>query len=94
MLAIVLGYFSEPRVPARVVLAIAAVPIAIVANAARVAGTGLAAEWIGPAAAEGFFHTFSGWLMFVLAFAGLLLVQQALARIRPWRPRPALVEAA
>jgi exosortase len=94
MLAIVLGYFSEPRVPARVVLAIAAVPIAIVANAARVAGTGLAAEWIGPAAAEGFFHTFSGWLMFVLAFAGLLLVQQALARIRPWRPSPALVEAA
>jgi len=44
MLGIVLGDFTEPRLPARVVLACAAVPIAILANAARVAGTGLAAE--------------------------------------------------
>ena len=94
MLAIVLGYFTEPRIPARVALALAAVPIAILANAARVAGTGLAAEWIGPAAAEGFFHTFSGWLMFVLAFGGLVLAQYGLSRIRPLRARPALVEAA
>jgi exosortase len=91
MLAIVLGYFSEPRTPARVVLAVSAIPIAILANAARVAGTGLAAEWISPAAAEGFFHTFSGWLVFVVAFAGLLIVQQVLARIR-FSPRPALTQ--
>jgi exosortase len=91
MLAIVLGYFSEPRTPARVVLALSAIPIAILANAARVAGTGLAAEWVSPAAAEGFFHTFSGWLVFVVAFAGLLIVQQVLARIR-FSPRPALAQ--
>ena len=94
MLAVVLGYFTEPRTPGRVVLALAAIPIAILANAARVAGTGLAAEWIGPAAAEGFFHTFSGWLVFVVAFAGLLLVQQVLARIRVRGARPALAEVA
>ena len=81
MLGIVLGYFSDPRPGARVLIALAAVPIAIVANATRVAGTGLASEWISPAAAEGFFHTFSGWLMFVVAFAGLLLVQRVIARI-------------
>ena len=92
MLAIVLGYFSEPRTPARVVLAVSAIPIAILANAARVAGTGLAAEWVSPAAAEGFFHTFSGWLVFVVAFAGLLIVQQVLARIRFSPPRPALAQ--
>lgn len=91
MLAIVLGYFSEPRPPARVALAVSAIPIAILANAARVAGTGLAAEWVSPAAAEGFFHTFSGWLVFVVAFAGLLIVQQVLARIR-FSPRPALTQ--
>ena len=54
-------------------------------------GTGLAAEWVSPAAAEGFFHTFSGWLVFVVAFAGLLIVQQGLARIR-FSPRPALTQ--
>jgi exosortase len=76
MLGIVLGYFTERRTGARVLIALAAIPIAIAANAARVAGTGLASELISPAAAEGFFHTFSGWLMFVIAFAGLLSVQR------------------
>lgn len=89
MLAVVLGYFAEPRPAGRVALALAALPIAILANAARVAGTGYAAEWLGPRAAEGFFHSFSGWLMFVVAFAGLLVVQQVIARIRPRRtPQP------
>jgi exosortase len=87
MLGIVLGYFTERRTPERIVLALAAVPIAIVANAARVAGTGLASEWISPAAADGFFHTFSGWLMFVVAFGCLLLVQRAMGRARAWTPR-------
>lgn len=94
MLAIVLGYFTERRTGARVLIAFAAVPIAILANAARVAGTGLAAEWVSPAAAEGFFHTFSGWLVFVVAFAGLLLVQGALSRVRSRQPRTALAGAA
>ena len=76
MLGIVLGYFTEKRTGARVIVALAAVPIAIAANAARVAGTGLASELVSPAAAEGFFHAFSGWLMFVVAFAGLLFVQR------------------
>ena len=94
MLAIVLGYFTERRTGARVLIALAAVPIAIVANAARVAGTGLAAEWISPAAAEGFFHTFSGWLVFVVAFAGLLLVQHVLSRFRGRATQPVLAGAA
>jgi exosortase len=87
MLGIVLGYFTERRTPERIVLAVAALPIAILANAARVAGTGLASEWISPAAADGFFHSFSGWLMFLVAFGCLLLVQQAMGRARAWTPR-------
>jgi exosortase len=94
MLAIVLGYFTERRTGARVLIAMAAVPIAIIANAARVAGTGLAAEWVSPAAAEGFFHTFSGWLMFVVAFAGLLIVQRVVSSVGVRRQRPALAGAA
>lgn len=82
-LGVILGKLNEPRRWARLVLALAAVPIAIVENAARVAGTGLLAHWIGPQAAEGFIHTFSGWVMFVLAFAMLLVTQRALAQ--GWR---------
>jgi exosortase len=87
MLGLVLGYFTERRIGARVLITLAAVPIAILANAVRVAGTGLASEWVSPAAADGFFHTFSGWLMFVVAFAGLLLFQQGLSTARAWRGR-------
>jgi exosortase len=87
MLGIVLGYFTEKGTGTRVLIAIAAVPIAIIANASRVAGTGFAAEWISPAAADGFFHTFSGWLMFIVAFSGLLAFQRGLAALRSWRPR-------
>jgi exosortase len=84
-LAVLLGKFSEPRRWARVVLAALAVPVAIASNAARVAGTGLAADWIGPRAAEGFFHEFSGWVVFVVAFSLLALAQRGLAGVA--RPR-------
>lgn len=93
-LAIVLGYFTDLRGGGKVILALSALPIAIIANAARVAGTGLAAEWIGPEAADGFFHTFSGWLMFVVAFGALLLLQQFLSRVRVRSARPVLSGAA
>ena len=82
MLAVVLGYFTERSTGARIAIVLAAVPIAVVANATRVAGTGIASYWISPAAAEGFFHTFSGWLMFVVALAGLLAFHRVLELAR------------
>ena len=80
-LAIVLAYFTERRPIARVVIIISSVPIAIVANAFRVAGTGFTSHWLGPRIAEGFFHGFSGWLVFAVAFAGLLATQRVVRRI-------------
>ena len=82
-LGILLGKLTEPRLSVRVLLAFLTVPVAIMANAARVAGTGLAANWIGPEAADGFFHAFSGWLVFVAAFGLLLLAQRIFSRAMP-----------
>jgi exosortase len=84
-LGIVFGYFTDPRPGVRVAIAAASVPIAIVTNGLRVAGTGIAAHYIGPEAAEGFFHTFSGWLVFVMAFALMFLATHLLLRIMPVR---------
>ncbi len=78
-LAIVYGYVMDRRTWARVALALASIPVAIAANGIRVAGTGIAAHYIGPAAAEGFFHEFSGWLVFIVAFLLLFAVQRAIA---------------
>lgn len=80
-LAIVLGEFALRQRWTRVVLATAAIPVAIGANALRVAGTGLASHYWGPAAASGFFHEFSGFVMFGAAFVALLGLQRIAARV-------------
>ena len=87
-LALVWGYFSGSATWLRWLLALASVPIAIFSNAIRVAGTGVAAHFIGPEAAEGFLHTFSGWMVFVVA--GVLML--AVHRVAVWlAPRKAFV---
>lgn len=80
-LGLVYGYFADSRAWLRTTLVLSAIPIAIVANAARVAGTGMAAHWWGPEAAQGFFHEFSGWIVFVIAFALVLGFHGLLTRV-------------
>ncbi len=46
--------------------------MALVGNAARIMVTLVLAEAISPTAAEGFFHTLSGLVVFGVAFLGLL----------------------
>jgi exosortase len=82
-LAIVYGYFVHKNVWIRLALALSTVPVAILANGLRVAGTGVAAHYYGSQAAEGFFHTFSGWLVFVAAFVMLLVIHRLLVWLVP-----------
>ena len=82
-LGIVLGYFTDRRAAVRVTVALATVPIAIVTNGLRVAGTGIAAHYYGAKAAEGFLHAFSGWLVFAAALAMVFGVQRCLTSLRP-----------
>lgn len=82
-LGIVYGYFTDPRNWMRVLIAASTIPIAIVTNGMRVAGTGIAAHHYGVEAATGFFHTFSGWLVFVVAFALLFVVIRLLLMVVP-----------
>lgn len=80
-LGVVFAYISETVLWKRLVIACSTIPIAIAANAFRVTGTGVLAQYVSPKAAEGFFHTFSGWLVFVVAFALLVVVGGALKRV-------------
>jgi exosortase len=93
-LGIVYGYFMDPRSGVRTAVALSTIPIAILANGARVAGTGVAAHYFGDAVAQGFFHSFSGWLMFVVAFGLLMLVAWLLMRLAPGRARAEAVTVA
>ncbi len=82
-LAAALAYFTQRKFWRAGVLVLSAVPIAIAANASRVAGTGVLAHLYGPKVAEGFFHTLSGWFLFLVASFLLGLVGTALAKITP-----------
>ena len=79
-LALVYGYFFEKRPSIRIVLLVSTVPIAIIANASRVTLTGILTE-VKPEIAEGFFHLLEGWVIFIVAFAILLLFHQVLIRV-------------
>jgi exosortase len=83
-LAILYGYFLEPKMGWRIVLAVAAIPIAVVSNGLRVVGTGLLVEYWDPERALGFFHTFSGWVIFMLALGLLISVHGALRLVDGW----------
>jgi len=71
-------------------LAVATVPIAVLSNGLRVSLTGIAAQFYGPQAAEGFIHGFSGWVIFVLAFTMLFVLQRLIVWITPAESRKSL----
>jgi len=83
-LAIFYGYFLEKSTLRRTALALAAIPIAVAANVVRIVGTGLCVQYWDPDKAVGFFHEFSGWVMFVVSLFCLYLVHRAM-RFLPHR---------
>ncbi|HWO29085.1 MAG TPA: exosortase A [Candidatus Acidoferrum sp.] len=82
-LAVIYGYVMERKVGVRVLLAVASIPIAVAANSLRIVGTGLLVQYWDPEKAQGFFHEFSGWLIFVISLVMLYLLH-SLVRIF-WR---------
>lgn len=77
-LSVFYGYFTERTTARRWVLALASLPIAVAANVARIVGTGLCVQYWDPSKAVGFFHEFSGWVMFLVSLGCLYLVHQAM----------------
>jgi exosortase len=90
-LAVFYGYLFEPRISRRILLVLSSIPIAVAANGFRIMGAGLLGEYWSPDKAEGFFHMFSGWLVFLLSLGLLVLFHKVLglfARSHPMRSAP------
>jgi exosortase len=93
-LGIVFGYFVDRRSWVRAVIALSAIPVAILANGLRVASAGVAAHKFGTAGVEGLFHEFSGWVVFIIAFLMMLGLQRLLQKVVPPRvPRLSVPES-
>jgi exosortase len=80
--AVAWAYLTLPGAVPMLILAVATVPITILANAVRVVTTGLIGQWLGIEYAQGFFHSASGWGIFLVAFAGLAVVHVAVQWVR------------
>ncbi len=88
-LAVIYAYFTTPKSPGAkrftvirsVTLFLSAVPIAILTNALRVSGTGVLAHYYGTKVADGFFHSFSGWVVYIAAALLLFATGWALDRV-------------
>ena len=74
-LSLVYAYFSDKRPWMRWALLIATIPIAIGANAIRVAVTGQLSE-IDTKLAQGTYHEMEGYVVFIVALAALLLTHR------------------
>jgi exosortase len=70
--SLLLGYLLDLTLGGRILLFVLAVPLAIAVNVLRVAGTAVLADY-QPELAMGYYHLFSGWLVFTMGF-GLLLM--------------------
>ncbi|BCG47623.1 Eight transmembrane protein EpsH [Citrifermentans bremense] len=79
-LSVAYAFFLEMGALRRGLLILSAIPIAISANALRVIGTGLLAQYWGAKAAEGFFHEFAGLAVFVVAIALMIRLGSLLSK--------------
>ena len=80
VLALVVGYFVNRKISVRVLLFFLAFPTAIAANVLRIIVTALAARQDADLA-RGLFHSFSGWVVFLVGFVALYAMALGLARL-------------
>ena len=80
-IAVFYGLFFERRVWMRCLLVVLAIPVAVLTNASRITISALLAEYVSHRLAEGFFHAFSGFLLFLLSLTVLAGVHSLGSRL-------------
>ena len=78
--SLLLGFLACHRVNARVILFALSIPLSIAVNVLRVTGTAVIADY-HEEFAMGFYHLFSGWLVFIGGFGILYGIAKGLDRL-------------
>lgn len=86
-LALLCAYLFKDRMWKRVLLVLSSIPISILVNGFRIGMIGVLVEWFGQGAAEGFYHLFEGWVLFMASLGLLILEMWVLAKIGPEEER-------
>jgi exosortase len=80
-LAMGYSYLVERKLAFRILIVAAMVPVAIISNGTRVVITALLVNYFGIRAAEGFMHSFSGWVIFLVSVAMMLALHGLISAI-------------
>lgn len=91
-LALLCAYLLKDAMWKRVVLVLSSIPISIIINGFRIGVIGVLVELYGKGAAEGFYHLFEGWVIFMVSFGLLILEMAWLGRFGTEGPRKSLRE--
>ncbi len=83
--SLLLGFLERASMLGRVLLCMLSIPLAIAVNVVRVTGTALLADY-RLEYAMGFYHSFSGWLVFILGFGTLWALGKLLFRMTHRNP--------
>lgn len=81
-LGTIFSYFSTKILWQRIILVLSCFVIAIFVNALRVSATVVLANTYGISVAEGFFHDFSGYMLFLVALALLVALNFLLSKFK------------
>lgn len=73
-LGVAYSWLFDSRQGVRALLVASTIPVAVVANSLRIAGTGLVTFFVSESAASGFFHALSGWVVFLSAFVLIVML--------------------
>jgi exosortase D (VPLPA-CTERM-specific) len=83
VLSLLLAYFFKAYLWKRVLLVLSAVPLAIFTNSLRIAVTAVLHKYMGAEAAQGFFHGFSGVVVFLICLPLMILWMKILGKLPP-----------
>ncbi len=81
ILSLLMAYLFGGSLWKKAILFLSSLPLAIFTNSIRIAVTGILWSFWGARVAEGFFHGFSGWLIFMVTIPVLLLEMWVLGKI-------------
>jgi exosortase D (VPLPA-CTERM-specific) len=93
ILGLIIAYFYKTTWWKRTLLVLSTIPIAVLVNSLRIASVGVLYQFWGPMVAEGFFHDFSGWFIFMLT-VGFLVLFMGILRLLPPREQGFFTSAA
>ena len=85
-LSLLCAYLFKDKTWKRVVLVLSSIPISILINGFRIGMIGILVELYGKGAAEGFYHLFEGWVIFMVSLGLLILEMSLLGRVRASMP--------